>query len=61
MEMQPLCVLDFYVDSKVQRGGWGKVLFESVISHEQQQPSKMAYDRPSHKLIAFMAKHYNLT
>ena len=24
-EMTPLCVLDFYVDSHVQRGGFGRV------------------------------------
>jgi len=60
IEMKPLCVLDFYVDHKVQRGGYGKVLFEAMLEHERQVPAKLAYDRPSSKLIGFMAKHYGL-
>lgn len=60
VEIQPLCVLDFYVDSKVQRGGWGRILFDAMLSYEAQQPSKLAYDRPSPKLISFMAKHFGL-
>jgi alpha-tubulin N-acetyltransferase 1 len=58
--MQPLCVLDFYVDGKVQRGGWGKILFDAMLEFEKQIPSKLAYDRPSAKLIGFMAKHFGL-
>ena len=58
--MKPLCVLDFYVDHKVQRGGYGKTLFEAMLEHERQVPAKLAYDRPSPKLISFMAKHYGL-
>jgi hypothetical protein len=32
--MNPLCVLDFYVDGKVQRGGFGKLLFDSMLEYE---------------------------
>lgn len=60
VEMQPLCVLDFYVDGKVQRGGFGKILFDAMLSFEKQAPSKLAYDRPSSKLIGFMGKHFGL-
>ena len=60
IEMKPLCVLDFYVDTKVQRGGYGKLLFEAMLEYERQSPAKLAYDRPSPKLIGFMGKHYGL-
>ncbi len=58
--MQPICVLDFYVDSKVQRGGYGKILFDAMLEFEKVTPCKLAYDRPSSKMIAFMAKNYGL-
>ena len=60
VEMQPLCVLDFYVDGKVQRGGYGKMLFDAMLQYEKQNPSRLAYDRPSEKLIGFMSKHFGL-
>lgn len=60
VEMKPLCVLDFYVDHKVQRGGYGKQLFDAMLECEKQPPAKLAYDRPSPKLIGFMAKHFGL-
>ena len=30
-EMQPLCVLDFYVHESSQRQGYGKKLFENML------------------------------
>jgi alpha-tubulin N-acetyltransferase 1 len=60
IEMTPLSVLDFYVHSSVQRGGIGKQLFEAMLGYEDATPSKLAYDRPSHKLKGFLFKHYNL-
>lgn len=60
-EIKPLCVLDFYVHESQQRNGLGKLLFQTMISDEKAEPSKLAYDRPSSKLIAFLSKHYNLT
>jgi len=59
-EIQPRCVLDFYVHENVQRGGHGKALFERMLQAEKSQPRKLAYDRPSVKLKAFLNKHYNL-
>lgn len=58
--MNPLCVLDFYVSEKVQRGGFGKLLFDAMLEYEKQSPAKLAYDRPSSKLIGFMSKHFGL-
>ena len=31
-----------------------------MLTYEHQQPRQLAYDRPSPKLISFMAKHYAL-
>lgn len=55
-----LCVLDFYVVETVQRHGVGKQLFDTTLQYYNTQPYKLAYDRPSHKLIAFLLKHYKL-
>ena len=39
----------------------GKVLFEEMLHREGNvHPAKIAYDRPSSKLIGFLAKHYGL-
>jgi alpha-tubulin N-acetyltransferase 1 len=59
-EIQPLCVLDFYVHESVQRGGHGKDLFEKMLQVEGVEPKKLAYDRPSPKLRGFLSKHYKL-
>ncbi|KAJ3272107.1 Alpha-tubulin N-acetyltransferase 1 [Terramyces sp. JEL0728] len=55
IEISPLCVLDFYIDEKLQRRGYGKRLQIEFVS-----PSHLAYDRPSSKFLAFLKKNYNL-
>ena len=59
-EINPLCVLDFYVHESVQRGGIGKQLFEEMLGKERLDPSEFGYDRPSPKLMGFLRKHYGL-
>jgi len=59
-EISPLCVLDFYVHESIQRGGYGKIIFEYMLKREGVRPEKFAYDRPSGKLIGFLGKHYDL-
>ncbi|GLC67239.1 hypothetical protein PLESTF_000532300 [Pleodorina starrii] len=59
-EVQPVCVLDFYVHESCQRKGVGKALFEHFLSTEGCDPGCLAYDRPSPKLLAFLRKHYGL-
>ena len=59
-EVAPLCVLDFYVDESVQRSGYGKALFERMLDSEKVEPFKLAYDRPSSKLLRFLSRHYGL-
>lgn len=60
IEMKPLSVLDFYVDSSVQRGGHGRQLFDIMLKYQGVQPHQLAYDRPSHKLMGFLGKHFGL-
>ena len=55
-----MCVLDFYVHESVQRGGQGKQIFEEMLYREGVRAEKLAYDRPSEKLIGFLGKHYGL-
>lgn len=60
ISMSPLCVLDFYVHDSIQRKGIGKSLFLKMLLSEDVTPNKLAYDRPSHKLLHFLKKHFNL-
>lgn len=60
-EISPLCCLDFYVHSSVQRGGHGKRLFVTMLEAENIKPHKIAYDRPSPKLFGFLKKYYGLS
>jgi GNAT superfamily N-acetyltransferase len=61
-EIEPACVLDFYVHESLQRAGIGKQLFEFMLGVEgNNSPARYGYDRPSHKLLAFLSKHYALS
>lgn len=60
-EIEPLCVLDFYVHESCQRTGIGRLLFEVMLASEQAQPHALGYDRPSPKLLGFLARHYGLS
>lgn len=59
-QCSPLCLLDFYVDESMQRGGLGIALFRQMLEQTGTVPHDIAYDRPSPKLIAFMRKHFNM-
>ena len=59
-ECESSCVLDFYVHESMQRAGCGKKLFEAMLEEEEVLPGRLAYDRPSHMLLGFLKKHYNL-
>lgn len=52
------CILDFYIHESRQRAGLGKEMFELMLQHENVEPHRLAIDRPSEKLIAFLHKHY---
>ena len=59
-QVSPLCVLDFYVHEGCQRAGVGSALFQHMLAHERATAPALGYDRPSPKLIAFLAKHHGL-
>ena len=59
-EVEPLCVLDFYVHESLQRQGIGSKLMTAFFREEGMSAESVAYDRPSSKLIAFLRKHYGL-
>ncbi|KAE9339271.1 hypothetical protein PR003_g11105 [Phytophthora rubi] len=61
IEIDPICVLDFYVDEAWQRHGVGLQLFQRLLQDEHVTPAQLAYDRPSPKLFAFLKKHAGLT
>ena len=59
-ERTTLCVLDFYVYDSAQRHGIGKQLFDFMLNHEKIDPSVIAYDRPTLRLLSFLKKNYRL-
>ena len=60
MEINPLCVLDFYTYESCQRKGYGKIIFSEMLSKEKIEPKKMGFDRPSPKFLNFLNKYYGL-
>lgn len=61
VQASPTCVLDFYVSEELQRQGVGLLLFQRMLQEcPDLAPHKIAYDRPSPKLLAFMKKHFGL-
>eukprot|EP00501_MAST-03F_sp_TOSAG23-6_P001915 GSMAST32.ASY1.ANO1.1995.1 assembled CDS len=59
-ELEPLCVLDFYIHHSEQRKGIGRKLFDFMLKNEASKPHLLAYDRPSSKLLGFLSKYFNL-
>lgn len=59
VQMDPLCVLDFYVGA--QRSGFGLTLFDAMLAAEGLEARSLAYDRPSPKMLPFLRKHYGLS
>ena len=60
IEINPLCVLDFYTYESCQRKGYGKIMFNEMLSKEKIEPKKMGFDRPSPKFLNFLNKYYGL-
>ncbi|XP_035879649.1 alpha-tubulin N-acetyltransferase 1 isoform X5 [Phyllostomus discolor] len=59
-EVEPLCILDFYIHESLQRHGHGQELFQYMLQKERVEPHQLAIDRPSQKLLKFLNKYYNL-
>ncbi|XP_022235564.1 alpha-tubulin N-acetyltransferase 1-like isoform X1 [Limulus polyphemus] len=59
-ELWPLCVLDFYIHDSCQRQGYGLQVFKTMLKVEAVSPEELAIDRPSHRFLAFLKKHFGL-
>ncbi|KAL0217044.1 hypothetical protein RCL1_007527 [Eukaryota sp. TZLM3-RCL] len=59
VELDVICILDFFVQTNHQRRGIGLALFKHFLTKFNTSPESLAYDRPSPKLLAFLRKHYN--
>jgi alpha-tubulin N-acetyltransferase 1 len=60
IEIDALCVLDFYVVEAAQRAGVGRRLFDAALAREDVDARRLAYDKPSAKMLPFLKKHYGL-
>ncbi|VDN95947.1 unnamed protein product [Rodentolepis nana] len=58
-EVEPLCILDFYVSTDFQRQGFGKELFEFMLKNENLETTDLPIDSPSTNMLSFMRKHFN--
>lgn len=59
-EVEPICVLDFFVLQDRQRHGYGKALFDYMLKDLETTPSHLAIDGPSPKMEQFLARNYGL-
>nr|XP_026500594.1 alpha-tubulin N-acetyltransferase 1-like isoform X2 [Vanessa tameamea] len=59
-EVEPLCVLDFYVLPDRQRHGYGKILFDHMLTDMNTSAEKLAIDGPSPKMEQFLRKNYGI-
>ncbi|TFJ80796.1 hypothetical protein NSK_007973 [Nannochloropsis salina CCMP1776] len=61
VETNPFCLLDFFIASPWQRKGLGASLLRLALSHEGiSGPHCLAFDRPSPRLLPFLAKNFAL-
>jgi alpha-tubulin N-acetyltransferase 1 len=60
-EIDPVCVLDFYVHQSCQRQGIGRRLLDTMLESEGQHIKSLAWDKPTDKSLALLRKHYNLS
>jgi len=62
VELQPFsvfCVLDFFIQNQCR--GNGNFLMQQILtSSPNLSPAKLAFDRPSAKLVPFLRKHFGL-
>ncbi|XP_004932777.1 alpha-tubulin N-acetyltransferase 1 isoform X4 [Bombyx mori] len=59
-ELEPLCVLDFYVVCNRQRTGCGKKLFDFMLKDTESDVHALAIDGPSHKMEQFLKRNYGV-
>ncbi|KAJ0178881.1 hypothetical protein K1T71_005656 [Dendrolimus kikuchii] len=59
-EVEPICVLDFFVLQDRQRHGYGKALFDHMLKDLETSPSQLAIDGPSPKMEQFLTRNYGI-
>ncbi|XP_034839602.1 alpha-tubulin N-acetyltransferase 1-like [Maniola hyperantus] len=59
-EVEPLCILDFFVLPDRQRHGYGKYLFDYMLNDLEVTPDSLAIDGPSPKMEDFLRKNYGV-
>ncbi|XP_026316329.1 alpha-tubulin N-acetyltransferase 1-like isoform X2 [Hyposmocoma kahamanoa] len=59
-EVEPLCVLDFYVKRDRQRRGMGRALFDHMLLDLGVRAEQLAVDGPSPKMEQFLRKNYGV-
>lgn len=60
LELDPLCVLDFYVAEGHQRRGLGLLMLRTMLEHEAVAPPELAWDKPTPSSLGLVAKHFGL-
>ena len=60
-ELDPVCLLDFYVHESCQRQGIGRKLVDAMLAAEGQDIKRIAWDKPTEKSLALLSKHYGLS
>ncbi|CAH0716362.1 unnamed protein product, partial [Brenthis ino] len=59
-EVEPLCVLDFFILPDRQRHGYGRVLFDHMLQDLETSAQELAIDGPSPKMEQFLRKNYGI-
>ncbi|XP_035450059.2 alpha-tubulin N-acetyltransferase isoform X1 [Spodoptera frugiperda] len=59
-EVEPLCVLDFYVVRDRQRMGFGRMLFDHMLHELEVMAWQMAIDGPSEKMEKFLSRNFGI-
>ncbi|XP_059055165.1 alpha-tubulin N-acetyltransferase 1-like isoform X2 [Achroia grisella] len=60
LEVEPLCVLDFFVLPSHQRHGCGRLLFDNMLKEYDCSPFELAIDGPSKNMTDFLRKNYGM-
>jgi alpha-tubulin N-acetyltransferase 1 len=60
-ELQPLCLLDFFIYPEYQRKGYGRRLINRMLREENVEMHQLPIDRPSTLCLSFMKKHFGLS
>jgi alpha-tubulin N-acetyltransferase 1 len=60
-ELEPLCLLDFFIYPEQQRKGYGRRLINRMLSEEGLQMHGIPIDRPSSLCLNFMRRHFGLS